>query len=309
MENRNVQIINRKTKEVVRDYKNEGYIVIENPSKNDVPDFLKNFQPDIIAKKDNDNVIIEIKISTLLNKNNFLELEEIASRINAQENWRFELIFTNPKDFEENFEEEFLNERQLNSRIEISKNLVDKDINIAFLSLWTTFENASRKVTESESFKNKTISGIIKKLYSKSIINHIEYNNLDTFVKLRNNISHGYNSTVNELQFNILLELILKIIGKSRFSFIYNWIDNLDLDNYLEVYGLYTATTSEGDFGIIKSTIVDDKIELFASNNETLKINNEDEKNALIEYLSQEFMNGLDAETYYSLNYSLEKDD
>ena len=83
---------------------------------------------------------------------------------------RFELIFTNPKDFEENFEEEFLNEIQLKSRIEISKNLVNKDINIAFLSLWTIFENISRKATESENFKNKTINGIIKKLYSKSII-------------------------------------------------------------------------------------------------------------------------------------------
>lgn len=309
MENRNIQIINRKTREIVREYKNEGYTVIENPSRNDIPDFLENFKPDIIAKKDNDNVIIEIKISTLLKKNNFLELEEIASIINSQKNWRFELIFTNPKDFEENFEEEFLNEIQLKSRIEISKNLVNKDINIAFLSLWTIFENISRKATESENFKNKTINGIIKKLYSKSIINHIEYNNLDTFVKLRNNISHGYNSTVNEIQFNELLELILKFLGKSKFSFIYKWVDNLDLDNYLEVYSLYTATNSEGDFGLIKSKFLDDKIELIAYNNENLTINNQVEKKALIDYLSEEFMNGLDAETYYSLNYSLEKDD
>lgn len=309
MENRNIQIINRKTREIIREYKNEGYTVIENPSRNDIPDFLENFKPDIIAKKDNDNVIIEIKISTLLKKNNFLELEEIASIINSQKNWRFELIFTNPKDFEENFEEEFLNEIQLKSRIEISKNLVNKDINIAFLSLWTIFENISRKATESENFKNKTINGIIKKLYSKSIINHIEYNNLDTFVKLRNNISHGYNSTVNEIQFNELLELILKFLGKSKFSFIYKWVDNLDLDNYLEVYSLYTATNSEGDFGLIKSKFLDDKIELIAYNNENLTINNQVEKKALIDYLSEEFMNGLDAETYYSLNYSLEKDD
>lgn len=278
MENRNIQIINRKTREIIREYKNEGYTVIENPSRNDIPDFLENFKPDIIAKKDNDNVIIEIKISTLLKKNNFLELEEIASIINSQKNWRFELIFTNPKDFEENFEEEFLNEIQLKSRIEISKNLVNKDINIAFLSLWTIFENISRKATESENFKNKTINGIIKKLYSKSIINHIEYNNLDTFVKLRNNISHGYNSTVNEIQFNELLELILKFLGKSKFSFIYKWVDNLDLDNYLEVYSLYTATNSEGDFGLIKSKFLDDKIELIAYNNENLTINNQVEK-------------------------------
>lgn len=308
MENRYLQIINRKIREVVKEYKSKGYSVIENPSKNDVPKFLNNFIPDLIAKKNEDNVIIEIKISSNTNRNQFLELENIAKIIEKEKYWRFELIITNPKEYNDN-NGELLSDNEIISRIDSSKRILEDDINIAFLSLWTVFETIARKNLPNELYKNNTINGIIKDLYSKSLINHQEYKNLDDFLKNRNNIIHGFNSEITKPDFENLLELILKVQGKSKYSFIYEWIDNVDLDNYQEVYSLYLSVKTEGDFGLFKSIFHEANITIINYANEQLKINKEDEKNALIEYLSDEYMNGLDAETYYSLNYALEKDD
>ena len=308
MENRYLQIVNRKIREVVKEYKSKGYSVIENPSKNDVPKFLNNFIPDLIAKKNEDNVIIEIKISSNTNRNQFLELENIAKIIEKEKYWRFELIITNPKEYNDN-NGELLSDNEIISRIDTSKKILEDDINIAFLSLWTVFETIARKNLPNELYKNNTINGIIKNLYSKSLINHQEYKNLDDFLKNRNNIIHGFNSEITKPDFENLLELILKVQGKSKYSFIYEWIDNVDLDNYQEVYSLYLSVETEGDFGLFKSIFDQSNITITNYANEQLKINKEDEKNALIEYLSDEYMNGLDAETYYSLNYALEKDD
>lgn len=309
MENRNNQAINRKVKEIIKEYQNNGYKVIENPSKKDIPNFLKDFIPDIIASKKNDNVIIEVKVSTQMPKVEFLELERIASIIDNQKNWRFDLVFTNPKDFEESRGEELVNDLELNARIQTSINLKNNDINSAFLILWSIFESVSRKLTASEFFKNKSISAIIKNLYGRGVINQTEYKNIDDYLKIRNNISHGFIAHVDEIQFDELLEMILKMLGTSKFSFIYNWINNLDLDNYLEVYNLYSSVEVEGDYGIIKSVINETSITLEYLGDSKLTINNTNEKKAMLEYLSEEYMNGLDPETYYSLNYYMEKED
>lgn len=308
MENKYLQIVNRKIREVVKEYKSKGYSVIENPSKNDVPKFLNNFIPDLIAKKNEDNVIIEIKISSNTNRNQFLELENIAKIIENEKNWRFELIITNPKEYNEN-NGDLINDKEIISRINTSKKILVYDVNIAFLSLWTVFETVARKNLPNELYKNNNINGIIKNLYSKSLINHQEYKNLDDFLKNRNNIIHGFSSEISKSDFENLLELILKVQGKSKYSFIYEWIDNIDLDNYQEVYSLYLSVETEGDFGLFKSVFDEANITITNYANQKLKINNEDEKTALFEYLSDEYMNGLDAETYYSLNYALEKDD
>lgn len=309
MEINNLQIVNKKIKEVSRDYKAMGYDVIINPSISETPDFLKNFIPDIIAIKEGDNVIIEVKVSSSLNTEGFKELENLANLIYKQKNWRFDLIFTNPRDYEDIFNNSLLNNQEINNRISLSIDLLKHDLNIAFLSLWTVFESICRKLIQPDINLNKTINSLIKTLYSRSNINHSEYKKLEFYFKLRNNITHGFSENVSLEFFNELLELILKIEGRSKYSFIYNWVKNQDLDNYHEVYGLYhSVENSLSDYGLFKTRMENNKLIITSYNDDSLEINLEDQKNALLEFLSDEFMNGMDVETYYSLNRDLEKD-
>src|SRR5438876_11043331 len=89
------QTENNKIRKVAKDYEKKGYKVIIEPSRGDIPSFIKNYQPDIIATSDNDNVIIEVKTRT--DFSTIEKLRDIADIVNKRENWRFELIVTTTK--------------------------------------------------------------------------------------------------------------------------------------------------------------------------------------------------------------------
>jgi Holliday junction resolvase len=88
METRNTE--HSKIRQVAKDYEKNGYKVIIEPRGSDIPTFIKNYQPDLIATSDKDNVVVEVKTRT-----DFATIErlrDIADIINKRENWRFELI-------------------------------------------------------------------------------------------------------------------------------------------------------------------------------------------------------------------------
>lgn len=46
---------------IAEQYRNQGYEVVFQPSPEDLPDFLKNFRPDLLARRENEAVIVEVK--------------------------------------------------------------------------------------------------------------------------------------------------------------------------------------------------------------------------------------------------------
>lgn len=308
MESRN-NIIRKKIREIAKDYQSKGYKVFVEPSRDNIPDFLGDFKPDIIARSANDNIIAEVKISSKLHKNDFNYLETIARIVEQQNDWRFDLIFTNPKEIDENEGKLFINDTENSKRIELAKKTLDDDISLAFIMLWIVLESVLRQKGNIE-ISNKTVNVLIKNLYSVDEISYLEYKKLDDLFKLRNNIVHGFYSAIDRSDFDALLQIIQKITGESKYSFIYEWITNQDLENYLEVYSLYSAVQNEEstDLFTVENDNTDNLI-IKSYTDTSLKINNDLEKQALLDFLSEEYMNGMDEESYYSFNYQMSKDD
>jgi hypothetical protein len=75
---------------VAREYRKGGYDVIEQPRGDSLPPFLRGFAPDLIAMKDDDRAVVEIKTAEGLRGSN--EIKELAAAIEAHAGWRFELI-------------------------------------------------------------------------------------------------------------------------------------------------------------------------------------------------------------------------
>ncbi len=75
---------------VARKYKRLGYEVEQNPRPNALPDFLSDVTPDIVARSDSDNVIIEVKRHSSLKGSN--DLVKLAERVSAHPDWRLELV-------------------------------------------------------------------------------------------------------------------------------------------------------------------------------------------------------------------------
>jgi len=197
METRNTE--NSKIRQVAKDYEKNGYTVIIEPRGSDIPTFIKNYQPDLIATSDKDNVVVEIKART-----DFATIErlrDIADVINKRENWRFELIVTNSK-------QEIQSESdRTNIDLEISeieknlkeiKTIVEQGLySAAFIMCWANLESLSRQLLleDKKKLSNKMPLVLIKTLFSFGYLTRADYEGLEKLFQIRNQIVHGYKST------------------------------------------------------------------------------------------------------------------
>jgi len=81
----------RSLRAAAREYRRQGYTVVEHPSGDQLPPFLRAFSPALIATRDDDKVVLEAKRrEELIGSNEFVALATaIAQHGN---NWRLELI-------------------------------------------------------------------------------------------------------------------------------------------------------------------------------------------------------------------------
>ncbi len=80
----------RNLRAAAREYRKRGYDVIEDPGSAQLPQFLQGFTPDLIATRDDDHVVLEIKRRDELKGCN--EFVALATAVNQQVGWRLELI-------------------------------------------------------------------------------------------------------------------------------------------------------------------------------------------------------------------------
>lgn len=87
------QLRSRERREVMataRRYRRDGYEVSGPDRWLNKPSFLGDIVPDLIAERDDDKVVIEIKDAAAVRGSN--DIVEIAERVAKQPGWRFELI-------------------------------------------------------------------------------------------------------------------------------------------------------------------------------------------------------------------------
>ncbi len=314
MESKYLQGIERKINEIIRDYKSKGYQVIIEPEKNLIPEFLSNFQPDLVALSEKDNVVVEVKSSD--SKRDFKRLEELANIINSKENWRFELVFTNPK-------EKLNNENDLNLidsvKIETRLNeckslLISNNIDSAFLIGWSTLEASIR--TRLKYLNTKEIDFqkpplyLIKNLFSFGIINQSVLRKLEFLNQFRNKLIHGFETNLNKENVNSLIEIIELLLKKGDNSDIYKWIEQLDLEGYEEIYSLYRSIEETDEYGMFKTYKKGEKTFVKSDSlDEELELNNEKQKLEILKFIEDEYMNGMNSEGFYGFNKAMEKDD
>ncbi len=80
----------RTQRSVARGYRKRGYKVVEQPRGESLPSFLRGFSPDLIAMKDDDCAVVEIKTAECLRGSN--EIKGLAAAVESHAGWRFELI-------------------------------------------------------------------------------------------------------------------------------------------------------------------------------------------------------------------------
>src|SRR4030095_7822155 len=80
---------------LAREYKARGYRVFVRPSEKNIPRFLQGLAPDLIARKGDKGVVVEVKSRASLRATH--EVSKLARAVRPQRGWRFELVLTNPR--------------------------------------------------------------------------------------------------------------------------------------------------------------------------------------------------------------------
>lgn len=179
---------------VERRYKRRGYNVLRQPRGTDLPRFLSQFEPDMIAYKDQESVVVEVKPRAGLPASQYLA--ELANAVNAQEGWRFDLAVVNPRNPPLIDEEvEPLGQTEIVARIRAVRQLMKAHQDeAAILLAWSTVEAALRLVAAQQdiTLESEQPASVIKKLYSLGLLSHEEYEMLQQGLRAGTIIGHGF---------------------------------------------------------------------------------------------------------------------
>ena len=177
---------------ISRNYKKKGYDVKIHPTDEDLPDFLAGLAPDLLAKGQGENVVVEVKSRPDLADQ---RLTTIAHAIEGKTGWRFELAVAPTDDTERFAEEQALAAPELKARILESLQLLDKGHpEAALLLLWSAAEGVIRIRAKQGGLHLRRISSayLLKTVFAEGLCDRTEYDELMRTFQIRNEIVHGY---------------------------------------------------------------------------------------------------------------------
>jgi uncharacterized protein YutE (UPF0331/DUF86 family) len=172
---------------LVPDLESQGYDVFVHPNKQIVPPFLGAYVPDLIALRDDKNLVIEIK-----HRSGRAEdvLNDLAKRFEGQNRWEFRIVWISPSESQDGLT---LQSREaISTRLkEVSQLLGAGFVDSAMLMAWATFEAIGRKLMPKEFARPQSPGRLIQILAKEGHITPDEGDVLRQLVDMRNRFIHG----------------------------------------------------------------------------------------------------------------------
>ncbi len=172
-------------------YRQEGYEVSA-----DVPlDFLPGARADLLARKDDQVRVIEVKArSTLAATPQIVELAEI---VDAKPGWSFDLVLVGePEKINAPPGAQRFGGEEILQRIDDAQQLLDSGCSEpAFLLAWSACEAAIRKLIADEGVSDDritTASYVLEQATYLGLIDREDYFRLSDVLEYRNAIAHGF---------------------------------------------------------------------------------------------------------------------
>jgi REase_AHJR-like len=179
----------RRIQELAREYRDRGYQVTVEPGPGHLPEPLSRFRPDLVARKADDLVVVEVKSREGLPDQ---QVQDLAKAVREQPGWRFELVLlkaepgppgTRAWDAEDIAESLRQAEAILNSGFPEA----------ALLLAWSAAEATLRLLAEKERLPLERDDAVyvLRLLVSRAVIAREEYGHLWEILEQRNAVAHG----------------------------------------------------------------------------------------------------------------------
>lgn len=183
----------KRLKEAAQEYRRKGYDVMVEPRGDQMPGFLQSFSPDMIIRKGDENIVVEVKTRESLSASE--QLDRIAEVIAEQPSWELRLILTNPRATSVADIENSLSPGEILDLLKHVDRLSDlEEIDASLLLVTAAIEAAIRLIARKESIKieGKNILGDAKRLVSYGVLLESEYDSIETIAQSRSALAHGY---------------------------------------------------------------------------------------------------------------------
>jgi uncharacterized protein YutE (UPF0331/DUF86 family) len=177
------------TQRLVSELAAQGYEVLVQPNKLATPEFLGSYRPDLIARRGDKNLIIEIKrrVPGVSQK-----LEEIAKRVENFPNWEFRIIWIDPSTSAGAEPLPVQEPDMIRKRLtEVRDLIVKKHNETALLLAWGVFEAVARALLPKEFGRAQTPGRILEILAADGSLTPTEADSLRRLSSKRNEFLHG----------------------------------------------------------------------------------------------------------------------
>ena len=180
--------------DIAEEYRGKGYKVIEKPLPGDPPDFLLGYQPDLLIRRGDEAVVVEVKSRSSLVKDP--QIRDLARLLHAKPGWNFELVVVDEEEKPGAPEGARSFERQdILRNLEAAEKVLRSGFpEAALLLAWATVEATGRLLTEEEEIvlDNLTPSYLLKQAVTNGVISRENYNLFVNALKYRNALAHGF---------------------------------------------------------------------------------------------------------------------
>ena len=206
-----------KVESLIKKYRDEGFTVIQNPKANQLPFDLDNYQPDILATKNQNESGLIIEVKTSISPVSVERLQSVAEEISRHPGWRFLLVTLEDIEAESlpGTSEELPSWEELIDHFsQVSKLIENNNIEPAFLFLWSVFEGALRKRSLDVSIPIERLPAIrlLRSMYSLGELSISEFDIIQACLEERNRLAHGYIQKLNSQILTAFVILFVKLL-------------------------------------------------------------------------------------------------
>lgn len=200
---------------LARDYLQQGFSVIKEPSADAIPFDLGGYIPDLIATKGSLNLIIEVK--TKASRVSIDKFQSLAQEIALHDGWRFLLVTLDDVDSSKipSANDELPTWHELDHKLQQAQSLIAEGaLEPAVLYLWSIFEAALRKRAIAQRIPVERLPApmLIKHMYSQGEVSVNDIDQIREFMDKRNRVAHGANEAVDPHELSLVFQTVNRIL-------------------------------------------------------------------------------------------------
>ena len=225
-----------KVESLIKKYRDEGFTVIQNPKADQLPFDLDDYQPDILATKNQNESGLIIEVKTSISPVSVERLQSVAEEISRHPGWHFLLVTLEDIEAESlpGISEELPSWEELIDHFsQVGKLIENNNIEPAFLFLWSVFEGALRKraVDVSIPIERLPVIRLLRSMYSLGELSISEFDIIQAYLEKRNRLAHGY---IQKLNSQVLLTFIMLVV-----KLLIEWIPNTSATQKIAVLAVF----------------------------------------------------------------------